>query len=261
MYSHHEETIKNISDKLRKRDDVLGLLIGGSIAHGYETETSDVDIMILISSENYKIRLETGDLCYWENESCTYKDGYIDGKYITFDFMQKVAERGSEPARFAFDGSIVAFSKLNNLKELINQITRYPFEKKRENIKRFYAQLEAWKWYYYEALRHKNEYLLNQSISNIVLFGGRLILVHNELLYPYHKWFLRTLEKAKCKPDNFMQLVENIYTLKDNESFESFCNSIMKFTDWGLGEFNWPAQFIVDSELSWLYGNAPIADI
>lgn len=261
MYSHHEETIKNISEKLRKRDDVLSLLIGGSIAHGYETEASDVDIMILVSDENYKIHLKTGDLHYWENESCTYKDGYIDGKYISYDFLQKVAECGSEPARFAFDGSIVAFTRIDNLQELINQITRYPIEKKSENIKRFYAQLEAWKWYYYEALKHKNEYLLNQSISNIVLFGGRLILTHNELLYPYHKWFLKALGKAKNKPDNFLQLIENIYTLKDNESIEAFCNSIMNFTNWELGKFDWPAQFVADSELNWLYGNVPIADV
>jgi len=261
MYRHHEETIKNISEKLRKRDDVLGLLIGGSIAHGYETEISDVDIMILVSNENYKIRLKSGDMHYWENESCTYKDGYIDGKYICLDFLQKVAECGSEPARFAFDGSILSFTKIDGLEELINQIKSYPTKKKSENIKRFYAQLEAWKWYYYEALKHKNEYLLNQSISNIVLFGGRLILAHNEILYPYHKWFLKVIESVKNKPKDFLLLIENIYSTKNEVSIETFYKSIINFTTWELGEYDWASQFVVDSELNWLDGNVPIADI
>lgn len=261
MYRHHEETIKNISEKLSKRNDVLGLLVGGSIAHGYETEISDVDIMILISDENYYIRKKSGDLHYWENDSCTYKDGYIDGKYICINFLKKVAECGSEPARFAFDGSIVAFSKIDGLQELINQIKTYPRKNKPENIKRFYAQLEAWKWYYYEALKHKNEYLLNISISNIVLFGGRLILAHNEILYPYHKWFLKAIESAKNKPEDFLLMIENIYTYKNEESIETFYKSITNYTTWEIGDFDWAAQFVVDSELNWLDGNVPIADI
>ena len=261
MYKHHEETIKNISEKLRKREDVLGLLIGGSIAHGYETEISDVDIMILVSNENYNIRLKSGDMHYCENESCTYEEGYIDGKYICLDFLQKVAACGSEPARFAFDGSILSFTKIDGLQELINQIKIYPTKNKSENIKRFYAQLQAWKWYYYEALKHKNEYLLNLSISNIVLFGGRLILAHNEILYPYHKWFLKAIESVKNKPKDFLLLIENIYSSKNEVSIETFYKSIINFTDWEIGEFDWASQFAVDSELNWLAGNVPIADI
>lgn len=261
MYLHHKETIENITEKLRKREDILGLLICGSIAHGFETEISDVDIMILISNDDYNLRLQSGKTTYWEKESCTYEDGYVDGKYICLDFLKKVAEYGSEPARFAFDGAILMFSKLDGVQELINQICRYPVEKKSDNIKRFYAQLEAWKWYYFEALKHKNDYLLNLSISNLVLFGGRLILAYNEVLYPYHKWFLKVIEKSKNKPENIMQLIEDIYALKNQESIEAFYKSIMNFMSLDNTEFNWPNQFAADCELSWLEGNAPVADI
>lgn len=261
MYKHHEDTIKNITEKLKKRDDILGLVIGGSIAHGFATEVSDVDIMIIVTQAAYEERLKTGDIHYWENECCTYKDGYIDGKYITIDFMEKVADRGSEPARFAFEGSIIAFSKIDGLQKLINNITKYPKEKQRENIRRFFAQLEAWKWYYYEALKHKNEYLLNLSVSNIILFGGRLILAHNQLLYPYHKWFLRVLDCAECKPERTLELIEEILKNKGKDSIEAFYEGIRNMTDWEIADLDWPAQFMIDNELNWFNSVTPVADV
>jgi hypothetical protein len=261
MYLHHEETIKNITEKLKKRDDVLGLLVAGSVAHGFEAETSDVDIMILISDENYDARLKTGEMTYFETESCTYKDGYVDGKYICLDFMKKVAEYGSEPARFAFEGSIPIFSRIGGVQELIGRITRYPVEKKTENIKRFRAQLEAWKWYCSEALKRSNSYLLDLAVTNLVLFGGRILLAHNETLYPYHKWFLKVLEGAKNKPENIMKLIENIYASKDAASVEAFYKSVTDFVPFEADGFNWPNQFAIDTELTWMDGKTPVSDI
>ena len=34
MYKHHQEAIENITVKMKKNEDVLALLIAGSIAHG-----------------------------------------------------------------------------------------------------------------------------------------------------------------------------------------------------------------------------------
>ncbi len=261
MYLHHEETIKNISEKLKKRDDVLGLLVAGSVAHGFEAENSDVDIMILISDENYDARLKAGEMTYFETESCTYKDGYVDGKYICVDFMKKVAEYGSEPARFAFEGSIPVFSRIDGVCELIARITRYPVEKKAENIKRFRAQLEAWKWYCSEALKRGNSYLLDLAVTNLVLFGGRMLLAHNETLYPYHKWFLKVLEGTKDKPEGIMKLIENIYASKDAANVEAFYKSVTDFVPFEADGFKWPNQFAIDTELTWMNGKTPVSDI
>ncbi|HEX2944421.1 MAG TPA: nucleotidyltransferase domain-containing protein [Clostridia bacterium] len=261
MYLHQEETLKNASEKLKTRDDVLGLLVAGSVAHGFASETSDVDIMILISDENYNARLKSGEMTYYETESSTYKGGYVDGKYICKGFMKKVAESGSEPARFAFDGSKVVFSKIEGIEELIEKIVRYPVERKQENIKRFRGQLEAWRWYCNEALSKSNEYLLNLAISNLVLFGGRMLLANNETLYPYHKWFLKVLESMENKPENIMKLIENIYASKDAASVDAFYKSVTDFVPFEMDGFNWPNQFARDTELTWMSGWTQVSDI
>jgi predicted nucleotidyltransferase len=261
MYQHHKETIKNVTERFIKNNEVLGLIISGSLAHGFAKEDSDVDIMIVIPEEQYKIRLKSGELTYVDKEDCTYADGYVDGKYISVDFMNKIAAMGSEPARYAFQGSIVAFSKISELENIIKSITQYPIELKQDKIKRFYAQFQAWNWYCHEAIKKENSYLLNYSVSKLILFGGRLILAYNETLYPYHKWFLNVLKNVKNKPDNFIQSINDLLESKNQEKIEAFYKNVVEFTDWGTSEINWPNLFALDSELNWLDGKIPIEDV
>jgi hypothetical protein len=261
MLKHHEETIKNVTERFKKREDVIALLVGGSIAHGFASEKSDVDIMIIVSNEDYEKRKKAGDIHYFDQEDCTYDTGYIDGKYISIDFLKMVAERGSDPAGFAFEDSFICFSKQEGLEEILRSITRYPTELKSERIQRFYAQFEAWKWYCYEAIKHNNRYLLNHSISNIVLFGGRMVLAYNERLYPYHKWFLKVLEKVEHKPSDLLERINDLLINHTEKEIEALYKCIMEFTDWGLCDTSWPSKFMIDSELSWLDGNVAVADI
>lgn len=261
MFSHHQETIEIITEKFKKQEDVLGLLIGGSVAHGFATEKSDVDIFIVVSNKEYNDRLKDGNLTYWEEDSCTYEGGYVDGKYICTEFLEKVAKDGSEPARFAFKDSFIVYSKIDNLNQLLKDVTRYPIEEKEAKIEKFYAQFEAWKWYCYEALKHNNSYLLHYAIPNYVLFAGRLILVYNETLYPYHKWFLKELESVKNKPDRIIEQINLVLEEKNEEEIEKLYKMITEFTDWGHEWHKWPNRFMLDSELTWMSGKIPVTDL
>jgi hypothetical protein len=67
----------------------------------------------------------------------------------------------------------------------------------------FYSQIIVYHWYIGEAEKRNDTYLTRRSAVDLVLFCGRLILAHNQMLYPYHKWFMRQLDKAPDKPDDF----------------------------------------------------------
>src|SRR5690606_15122884 len=121
---------------------------------------------------------------YNNRDLCSY-DGYIDGKYMDMDFLRLVAERGSEPARYAFKDCRILFSRAPDLRETLDAIARYPAEGRRERIERFAAQLLAWRWYYSEALRQRSAYLTCLALHKIVLFTGRIVLAENSMLYPY----------------------------------------------------------------------------
>ena len=261
MHPHHTQSIQNVTEYFQRDPEVLALLLAGSIAHGYETPTSDVDILILVSDADYRKRLEENRVHFFNRDLCTYEGGYVDGKYLNPGFIQQVKQMGSEPARFAFSGSQILFSRVDGLEQAIRQAAEYPKEGKEERIKRFYAQFEAWHWYCQESLRLNNQYLLGTSISKFILFSGRLILAHNELLYPYHKWFLRVLRDAKERPDELMESIYQLNTTPSLENVESLYEKVKTFRTWIEGDFNWPTRFMFDSELNWLDGKTPVDDL
>ncbi len=261
MHSHHEESIHNVVRYFQDDPEVEALILGGSLAHGYASPVSDVDIMILVTDQHYAERLSAGNLQFFNRELCTYPEGYVDGKYLGMSHLTQVAEKGSEPARYAFQDAQVLFSRSDTIDEKIRSIARYPVTQKAERMRSFYAQFEAWNWYVGEALKSQNRYLLGVSISKLVLFGGRLILAHNELLYPYHKWFLRVLAEAKDKPPALLAHIESIYQTPSAENVQSFYELIRDFQDWGILDNGWPAQFMLDSELNWQTGAIPVDDL
>jgi len=261
MHPHHTQSIQNVREYFQNDPEVLALLLGGSIAHGFETPSSDVDILILVSEADYKKRLEENRVHFFNRELCTYEGGYVDGKYLTPGFIEQVRQKGSEPARFAFEGSRILFSRIDGLDEQIRKASEFPQAGKAERIQRFYAQFEAWHWYCQESLRLKNQYLLGTSVSKFILFSGRLILAHNEMLYPYHKWFLRVLESAPDKPEGLLEAIHRMNAEPVAENVESLYEKVKMFRPWVEGEFSWPTQFMFDSELNWLDGRTPVDDL
>jgi predicted nucleotidyltransferase len=261
MEPHHIESIARVRDYFAAIPETQALLLVGSIAHGFESPASDIDIMILVSAEEHERRIQTGTLQFFNRELCTYAEGYVDGKYTSVGFLERVAQKGSEPARFAFAGAQVLFSHVPELDELLKRITTYPRGDKLKRIRRFYAQFEAWAWYVGEALRLGNRYLLGVAVSKLVLFGGRLILAHNEALYPYHKWFLRVLADVNDQPAGLLTHTEALLRSPDPNTFRTYYDCVKDFRQWEANETGWANQFMLDSELNWLAGDAPIDDI
>lgn len=261
MQPHHRQSIQNVTAYFQRDPEVLALLLGGSIAHGFETPSSDIDILILVSDEDHKKRIEANRVHFYNQDLCTYEGGYVDGKYLGLGFLQQVRQKGSEPARFAFAGSRVLFSRVAGLAEEIGRIAEYPASEKVERIQRFYAQFEAWHWYCQEALRLNNRYLLGTSVSKFILFSGRLILAHNELLYPYHKWFLRVLEGAREKPDGLLDCIHQLSAAPTAANVEALYEKVKDFRPWGESGISWPTQFMFDSELNWVDGKTPVDDL
>ncbi|KAF2274066.1 uncharacterized protein EI97DRAFT_502954 [Westerdykella ornata] len=262
MYEHHAQSIENIKNHLWADPSVLALLLSGSIAHGFENAESDVDILIVLSDEDYANLLSNGRRLTFKNfDLCTYEGGFFDGKYISIDFIRRVAARGSEPARFGFEGAKVLFSRVEGLEQLLKEVVTYPVAEKRDRIVRFRAQLEGWHWYCSEAKRRDNPYLLSTAVSKLVLFGTRLVLAHNEMLYPFHKWMLKVLEQAPDKPDGMLECIDQLCRNPTAERVETFYEMVKNFRDWEESPNGWGSQYMLDVELNWMDGTTPVDDL
>ncbi len=261
MHPHHERAIETVVAQLRGDPTLRALLLGGSIAHGFERADSDVDLLIVVDESDYQARLHESRLQFSTGEGCDWPGGYAEGKYLGASFLEQIARAGSEPARFAFQDARVLYSQLDGLDALLAAIVRYPVEEKAERIARFGAQFEAWHWYAHEGLKLGNRYLLGMAIARLVLFGGRMILAHNESLYPYHKWFLEVLARATERPPDLMDRIAALYADPSQANLLGFWASIRNFRSWEGADRPWPPQFMRDSELNWLDGSTPVDDL
>ena len=260
LYPHHQRTVERLIDLFKHDPNYLALIIGGSLVKGYGNESSDVDFVLIATDEEYARRLPSRTLTYYATDLCDYPGGYVDGKIVNLAFLEEVADRGSEPARAAFEKVIVAYSQLPHLDDLLHRITAYPEAGHHDKVRSFYAQLLAMQWYVGEAQKRDNQYLMMHVVSELVLFGGRLILAHNRMLYPYHKWFLRTLQDAPQQPDGFMALISQVLSDPNKANADQLCEAVLNFTAWETPPEGWPARFMEDTEWAWRRGSAAVAD-
>jgi len=260
LYPHHQRAVDRLTDRFKDDSRFLALLISGSLVKGYGNESSDVDFVLIATVEEYARRQLEHALTYYAADLCDYPGGYVDGKIVNMAFLEEVSERGSEPARAAFEKVIVAYSHLPQLADLLRRITAYPEAGHAEKIRSFYAQLLAMQWYVSEAEKHHNLYLLLHAVSDLVLFGGRLVLAHNRMLYPYHKWFLRALQDAPQKPADLMVLIDQLLNEPNKANGDRFCEAILNFTAWDTPPGGWPARFMEDTEWAWRTGSAAVGD-
>ncbi|MDD5676409.1 MAG: hypothetical protein PHW60_00275 [Kiritimatiellae bacterium] len=98
------------------------------------------------------------------------------------------------------------------------------------------------------------------AASGIALFGGRLILAHNRILYPYHKWFMRALTDAPGKPPGFLMLLDTFLKKPATAACDEFCNSIIDFMNLQQHEPGFISRFVMDTEWNWRYGRGPVED-
>ncbi len=260
LYPHHLRTIDRLIDHFKDDPNFLALLIGGSLVKGYGNEGSDVDFILIATDEEYARRLSNRSLTYFSTELCDYPGGYVDGKIVNVAFLKEVADRGSEPARSAFESVIVSYSQVPQLAALLDRITAYPEATHTTKVQSFHAQLLAQQWFVGEAEKRDNRYLMMHAVSELTLFGGRMLLAHNRMLYPYHKWFLRRVQDAPQKPEGVMELIEQLLLEPTKANADRFCEMILNFTAWPAPPEGWPVRFLEDTEWAWRRGGAAVGD-
>jgi hypothetical protein len=220
---------------------------------------SDVDIMLVVTEEEYARRVASDDLGYYNSEVCEYPGGYVDGKIINEAFLHDVAQRGSEPARAAFINVYMAFSHLAYLDALLKQIPVYQEQEREPKMHSFYCQIQAQRWFISEASKRQSIYLMAHASSEMVFYAARLLLAYNRILYPYHKWLMRAVQDAPEKPADFLTLAEVLLREGTVAHAEALWNCIKTFRDWQISD-SWGVRFMHDSEWTWRRGQTPLAD-
>jgi len=256
----HKRAIDALVSTYRYDERFEALIIGGSVAKGCARPDSDVDFMIVATDEEYNTRQNAGDFFINRTDLTDYPGGFVDGKVIDQHYLREVADKGNEPTRAAFDQAIIAFSKVDDLADIIHTIQHYPEVERDQKLRKFYAMAFIQNWLMGEAERHGNIYTKSRAASQLVLFAGRLILAYNRVFFPYHKWFYEYLSKCQNKPENLINNMNRVLNQPTAEHANRLFDSVKEFRDWNVTDIEAYHWFMEDVEWSWRDDKSSLED-
>jgi predicted nucleotidyltransferase len=263
IWPHHTDTIQRVSDHFEADPGVRALLLTGSLAHGFATGSSDVDIVVVLDDDEWERRRDATSLTYLNHDLATYEGGYVDGKFVSLPFLRDVADRGGDATRWGYDGARILFTRTPELAPLLDAVVAFPRAEQASRRTRFAAQLLAWRWYGEQGREKGDPYLQGISLNRVVLFACRLVLNENELLYPFHKWMLRVTENARHRPAGLVTRIRELYAAPTQDSVDALVFDLLAFygIDRAEADRTWGAWFMRDTELSWMTGPPPVDDL
>ena len=263
MLKHHEESIQIMKEYFQRDNDVIALVLGGSVAKGEARPDSDLDGMVIVTDESYEKRKSEGKLCEAIRGLCTYPAGYFDIKYFNKSYLEAATLRGSDPTRSSFVKARVLFSRDPDIEKLIEKIPAYPRGEKLERIKTFHSILRLASGYFFDgALINDDKYMLDKCCFETVYAGLRMLFAYNEEFFPSHKRLLEYAQRLRYKPSEIVTLANGLHENKDAPSRDAFVDAILYFTDWGFdisSGYGW--TYVEKLEQTWQYSDHNVYEL
>lgn len=258
MLPHHRRFIAEVSERFAADPAVEALLVGGSVAHGLARPDSDLDVMLVVAGEELARRTAAHEVTFADLDAGEYEGGYLDGKYISREFLAEVVERGSEPARWSFADAIVCFSRTPEIEELVRSAGTYPEAERDEKLRNFLGHAVLMTWLHGEAEKRDDRYLAAYASSRLVLYAGRAILAHNRVLYPSHKWFTAVLEQAPLRPPGLLEQIRALLDEPTPARAETLTAAVSDVVGIRLTIAEAASRFTEQTEWSWRNGRPPL---
>jgi len=260
LAGHHQRALDKSVERLRKDPDVVAVLLAGSLARQVARPDSDVDLIAVVTDEGWQQRLNSGAVTFFWRDVADWEGGYAEGRFLSESFILEAAQRGSEPTRHSFIDVSPVYCSKPAIVAALPAIPVYQEHERQGKIDAFMAQLHLNVWYFFnEGKRLKDAYLLSRAASEMVQFGGRLILAHNRILFPCHKRLMEYVEAAPEHPPQFKELAERLLRELSDEAKEDFFKMIESFTDWNV-KTDSLTRFTLDVEMSWFTRSYSISE-
>ena len=231
MYQHHEESLKIMVEHYRSQPGVIAFIFGGSVSKGMERPDSDLDGMVIVSPEEFEQRVSNNTTCEVTYGKCTYPEGYFDVKYMTKEYLQLAAEKGSEPTRASFYMAKVMFTQDPEIEELVAKIAAFQQQEKPEKMLSFYADLMLSYEYYWKMCRVEN-YMKIRTASEMVYCIYRLILQENEILFPCNRRLEQYVELAPNKPEGIVEMCKEFTNTLSDDLIDNIIEAYQGWTTW-----------------------------
>lgn len=231
MYQHHKESLENLKNYFSGRQEVIALIFGGSVAKGCERADSDLDAMVVITQEAYDMRAKSNATTETIEGYCTYEGGYFDVKYMTKEFLADAAKKGSEPARNAFLGAKVLFSKDPEIARIVSEIPVFQTQEREEKMLSFYA--DFWlNYYYFLKSCPLDGYMKLHAVGEVIYSAYRMVLQECGILFPSNRRLEEFVEKSSKEGKALADLGKKAAQSQEMQDVDAFVNYFLEILAW-----------------------------
>lgn len=256
---HHEDSIAAFVTRVRTREDVLAVIVDGSVASGTERADSDVDLVLVVTEEGFERAWRDNRLSYVERESITYEGGYYDLKVASRSYLRRAVDHADDPMRASLLHARIAWSRVDDLEALVAAIAQLPDEMWEQRMASFIAQLRLHGGYFLkQAVEHDNDFLLHHAAVHMVGAGGRALLALNRTLFQGQKYLDQTLAELDQVPAGYAQASRALLRQPSLATAAAYRELVESFHAWPLTEEQTLSTFVRDNELAWYSGRSPI---
>ncbi|QUI24205.1 nucleotidyltransferase domain-containing protein [Vallitalea pronyensis] len=259
MNNNQHDTIQQLINYVSKDESVLALILCGSIARGTETDRSDIDVIVVVTDARFN-RERTCKNYFWgtDFDSKDFKVE-VDGKIIPKEFLEKVWKDGNESIKSTLYHSKVLYSRDSDIDRLLLDKPNILIGEKSENIRKFYSLMKSSRFSAGDDL--ENTFYLNKCIYDTAFYACRLVLAHNNILYPCVKNMYKELENCKDIPKDFILLLNEVmhtYSYKKMVEFYNYVNNY--FIEYHFDN-RLRRGYVLENELFWFFNTVPYAEI
>lgn len=269
LLPHHAASLRAVVEHLAADPTVQGVVLGGSIAHGYATPASDLDLTVVVPPDEYRRRVAENRLHWNDTDLCTYPGGYVDAKFVDTAFLEDVAAYGSDVARWAFLHNRVLLDRTEPgpdddvLADLVARIAQFPVHEQDERVRTFAAHLLAWRWYLEESAAKQSLYLQVLAVQRLVLFACRLTLAADAMFCPSHKWLLQETARAPHRLPDLPDRLDLLLADPSQDRADALITDLLAHHGQDREDLDaqWPSLFMRDTEHAWWHRRPTAADL
>ena len=249
LVSLHKDDPKNVA-----------LIICGSVARAQTREGSDVDLYVVVTDEEFERVSSRHDYFYGTWDPTAFFGIEIDGRIIGKRCLEDAVMHASEPTRATLAYAYTEFSHDPEIDVLIKKIGVYPEWDFERRIKAFYSHVRHFRYIAEHGSQLGNEYLVKTSIAQLVFFAARVVLAHNRVLYPCHKYMFAALGTCESMPDGFIDMSHDLLNRMELQAAIRYYDAVAAY----FAEYDLPDQerigLILENEWSWFTRMPSVAD-
>ncbi|MDQ0644178.1 nucleotidyltransferase domain-containing protein [Microbacterium murale] len=254
---HQERALAAYVEQVAEDPETLGVVLIGSLARGVEREDSDVDVYLVVTAEAFACSTAVDRWAWIDRQGLDYPGSYIDVKLCDLDYLRTAVLRADDPTRASFAGARVAYSRADEIPDLVAAISVLDDAAWAGRIRSHLAQAHLHGGYFLrQADEHGDLFLLQHASLHLLLAAARAALASAHRLMPGPK-YIHKLVREVPSPAEFV--------VAWDEALEkpgiATANALLAVLDEWLGRGQSRDEslsiFIRDNELAWLRGTVP----